>query len=288
MNDGLMFYHVKGRGDVTGLASAFDSFRTDGMGIYLCRRGQAFLVVNDVPCEVCPRQLGVVFPQSTVRVGFRSEDLDAIVVRADFGAIQSVLNRVSDMQSVMRVRECPTCILGEEDFDTIQQYVQLLFRMKEVHRTWLQRGDTRKAQLYEQQCEHLREATALHVIAVVSTAGTPKKGLCHKDEVVSKFMSNLHTHFRRHHNVGYYAALQCMSPRYFSAIVREHTTRTPSQWIAAFLEEESKYLLGATARSVKQVAEELNFPNPSYFGKWFKERVGISPAGWKRGVRSSS
>lgn len=284
MDDGLMFFHIEGNG--TGVLeddSSSRSFRTDGVGIFLCRAGRARIMIDGTPYEVGPKQFGVVFPQSLVEVVFRSEDLDAIVVRVDVESIQPVLNRMTDIQGVMRMRESPTCVMSDDDYDVMQQYVRLLFRLREMQYSYSQQGDGRRAQLYEQQSDRLREAVALHVVSVVATSGGPRPGLNHKDTVVTQFMNDLHTHFRVHHDVGYYADLQCISSRYFSVIIRERTLRTPSQWITAFLLEESKYLLSGTAWSVKQVADELHFPNQSYFGKWFREKVGISPAGWKRG-----
>ena len=33
--------------------------------------------------------------------------------------------------------------------------------------------------------------------------------------------------------------------------------------------------------SMQQVANQLNFPSQSFFGKYFKQRVGISPSRYK-------
>ncbi len=38
-----------------------------------------------------------------------------------------------------------------------------------------------------------------------------------------------------------------------------------------------------TPLSVRDVSEKLNFPNQSYFGKWFKNHTGISPLEFKAG-----
>ena len=33
----------------------------------------------------------------------------------------------------------------------------------------------------------------------------------------------------------------------------------------------------------KEITEEMNFPNQSFLGKYFKEHVGISPSAYRKG-----
>ncbi|MDR2084403.1 MAG: helix-turn-helix domain-containing protein [Bacteroidales bacterium] len=40
---------------------------------------------------------------------------------------------------------------------------------------------------------------------------------------------------------------------------------------------EIKLLLKSTELSIQEISNELNFPNPSFFCKYFKSRVGMSP-----------
>ena len=39
----------------------------------------------------------------------------------------------------------------------------------------------------------------------------------------------------------------------------------------------AKTLLRASDYSVQQVSEMLHFPNPSFFGKYFREHMGCTP-----------
>lgn len=49
------------------------------------------------------------------------------------------------------------------------------------------------------------------------------------------------------------------------------------QWIIQNVITEAKYLLDNTDLSIKEIATKLNFPTQSFFGKYFKQYVGISP-----------
>lgn len=41
-------------------------------------------------------------------------------------------------------------------------------------------------------------------------------------------------------------------------------------------------LLKATDMTVQQISQELNFPNPSFFGKYFKNLTGIFPQKYRK------
>jgi AraC-like DNA-binding protein len=41
--------------------------------------------------------------------------------------------------------------------------------------------------------------------------------------------------------------------------------------------QEAKALLKSTNMTIQQISDELNFPSQSFFGKYFKRVVGVSP-----------
>ena len=45
---------------------------------------------------------------------------------------------------------------------------------------------------------------------------------------------------------------------------------------------EIRVMLKNSKMSIKQIAEELNFPNQSSLGKYFKEHYGTSPSHFRR------
>ena len=45
--------------------------------------------------------------------------------------------------------------------------------------------------------------------------------------------------------------------------------------------EHIKYRLKHSDKSIKEIAEEFNFPNQSFFGKYVKSYLGMSPARYR-------
>lgn len=102
-----------------------------------------------------------------------------------------------------------------------------------------------------------------------------------QDEIVARFLECVHQNYRDHRELGFYADKLCLSLKYMSHVIHEQTGRHPSQWIKDYVILDAKTMLRSGRYTVQQVAEELNFPNQSFFGKYFKEAVGVSPKKWK-------
>ena len=102
-----------------------------------------------------------------------------------------------------------------------------------------------------------------------------------KDEIVAHFLQCVHDNYREHRDLGFYADQLCLSLKYMSHVVFEQTGRHPSRWIKDYVILDAKTMLRSGRYTVQQVSDELNFPNQSFFGKYFKEAVGVSPKKWK-------
>ena len=58
--------------------------------------------------------------------------------------------------------------------------------------------------------------------------------------------------------------------------------RTPNEWIDDYIILELRVQLKSTTKTIKEIARDLNFPNQSFLGKFFREHVGISPLRYRR------
>ena len=84
-------------------------------------------------------------------------------------------------------------------------------------------------------------------------------------------------HYHHEREVTFYAHKQQLSTRYFSSIIKEKSGKSALQWIVQMVITEAKLLLETSDLSIKEIAVKLNFPTQSFFGKYFKQYVGISP-----------
>lgn len=85
-------------------------------------------------------------------------------------------------------------------------------------------------------------------------------------------------HYRKERSVEWYAKQLCITPKHLSEVVKSVSGRTAGQWISSMVLIEVKSLLQNTDLSIKEIAQELNFPNQSFLGKFFKNMEGVPPS----------
>lgn len=98
-------------------------------------------------------------------------------------------------------------------------------------------------------------------------------------EVLSaRFMELLALSEGRIHTVSEFADKLFVTPKYLSTSVRRTTGKPALQWILEAVAKEAERQLKHSECSIKEIANALNFPNPSFFGKFVKMRLGNTPA----------
>jgi len=73
-----------------------------------------------------------------------------------------------------------------------------------------------------------------------------------------------------------------VTPKYLSTILKETINRRPSMMIEHFTMGAIERRLRFTDLTMQEIANELNFPNASFFGKYFKEHAGMTPLEYRK------
>ena len=96
------------------------------------------------------------------------------------------------------------------------------------------------------------------------------------------FIQAVEKNYRTERRVSWYAQQLCITSKYLSETVRTVSRRTPSDWLDSYVTRELRVMLRNSTMSIKQIADELNFANQSFLGKYFKEHVGMSPSQFRK------
>lgn len=105
--------------------------------------------------------------------------------------------------------------------------------------------------------------------------------ICRFDDVVLQ-------NFQTHHTVEEYARLLHVSADHLSAEVKARTGRNARDLIAERIVTEAKHLLTYSELTVSQIADQLGFPEPTHFTRFFKRHVGAGPVDFRRGAGDGS
>lgn len=83
------------------------------------------------------------------------------------------------------------------------------------------------------------------------------------------------------HGLDFYASHLCVTPRYMSTIVRNVSGKSAKHWIDEATINAIKVQLRYTDKQVAEIANDMNFPNASFFCKYFKRLTGMTPMDYR-------
>lgn len=108
-------------------------------------------------------------------------------------------------------------------------------------------------------------------------AAEENSGRVHKRRITDQFMRLVEQSDGRIRKVEEYANMLNVTPKYLSTVMKEVMNRKPSVFIKLFTMRAIEHRLRYTDMTMQEIANDLKFPNASFFGKYFKEQMGMTP-----------
>lgn len=103
------------------------------------------------------------------------------------------------------------------------------------------------------------------------------KDMARKIEIFESLLKLIEDNYMRERSVAFYADQLCLTPKYLSVMVKSLCGNTVQQLLFKAIIRRSIFLMKNTNMSIQQISYELNFPNASTFGTFFKKHTGLSP-----------
>lgn len=105
-----------------------------------------------------------------------------------------------------------------------------------------------------------------------------------REILFQNFYKLLIENFKRERNVEFYADQLFITPKHLSSTVKNVSGHSPSKWISSLVIQETKLQLQSTNRSMQEIANDLNFPNQSFFSKYFRHYTGQTPKEYRNSM----
>ena len=77
--------------------------------------------------------------------------------------------------------------------------------------------------------------------------------------------------------MAFYADKLFLTPKYLSELSKSVCGYTVQELVFKAITRRAMALLDSTNKTVAEIADEFNFPNPSSFGTFFRKQTGMSP-----------
>lgn len=242
--------------------------------IALCTKGQVEYSLDTQSHTVRPGELLVVSERHVVNNYASSPDFEGLAMILSVDFFREVINNVADLSAVfLLARSKPVMALSEHEMRIFTNYFYTIKdRIESVNNHF------RKALVRTLLLALLYDMSNVVYQFQQTTDQRLKRG----DIIFTRFIKMVEENCGRERRVSWYAGQLGITPKYLSETVKEVSRRTPNEWIDNYVIVELRVLLKNTTKSIKQITEEMHFPNQSFLGKYFKEHVGVSPSEYRK------
>jgi len=250
-------------------------------GLFLCTGGHIELSIEQQPFTLQRGSAFFYYPAVWVQLLKADADVKGVFIVSSVHYTYPIIRKVFNTDNFIYMREHPCIRLAEADIKWIEEVVASLqerFRISaENNFSPLQQ------QIYHEETDAYCQAIIyrlLNCYLAQQPVYLPTSNK--KDHIFQQFMDALYKNFQRIREVADYAEMQHLTPRYFSSVIKAQSGLSASQWIINLVIADAQKKLVDTNMSIKEIAASLNFPNQSFFGRYFKQYVGASPATFRK------
>lgn len=240
--------------------------------ISVCLNGYTRVSVNMQEYFINPGTMIVAVPDQIIQSLEVSDMYHSISIAISRNYTDDIFSKVEVMLPIFfYTREYPCIAIKGEELNGIMEYYNMLWKKikgesgsKDIIQTLL------VALLYEIY------AIYYHRIP------REKEARNRKEMLYDQFMRSLSENYKKERSVNFYADELFLTPKHLSSVVKDISGKTAGEWIDNFVLFEAKSLLKSSQKSIQEIADELNFANQSFFGKYFKRYTGVSPKAYRR------
>jgi len=242
--------------------------RHDFYEVLYLSKGTGFHVIDGNKYEIKPPCVFFMSPGQAHKIEV-SHDIEGyiFIFTAEFYLInKSNQNRLIEFPFFFTVQQDNPPLLLEKSSDI--NFLESLFK-KGI-------AELQKAELFS--IELLRSLLDLILTSSAALYKSDEKLLKGKGHIlVKKFFQLVEENYDLNLSVAEYASKMALTPNHLTQTVTQLTGKTSSEIIKSKQILEIKRLLVHTNLSVTEISHRLNFPDQSYFAKFFKREVGVSP-----------
>lgn len=261
--------------DITGSMRKIYHYpqRMTGCLFILCLRGECDITIHLSEYQIKENNIVTILPETFVHVHRQSPDCRLFLVGFNKELLSGTHLFNSTMSYLSLVIESPVTPLRPELTRLFRDYFMVLLRMKKIN---------------EKPNKELAGAMLLTILHGISSihqdVNTPIRNFNRGDEIVKRLVQHIIKHYTQERSVTFYADLLHISPQHLSTTVNKVTGKTVTDIIAKLVITDAQAKLKSTDLTIQEIAYSLNFPDISFFGKYFKRYTGMSPKQYRESV----
>lgn len=235
-------------------------YRVDEGRVMMVTRGWVRVVINLEEQRLEQQSLIVLVADSIFEIQEWSDDFD---LRAF---------TFKDLPLFTSISQQTYLTLNDDEWRLTNEYVELMWH------------ETRYQPLQPEVITHLQTALLLELKRLADREENLRQQTAtRQDKIFHQFLRLVNLYGLRERKIEFYADKLCVTPNHLGAVIKKASGLTVMQWLNRHAIQKAKVLLRYSDLPIWEVAERMNFANPSFFSKFFKREIGMTPAEYRNG-----
>lgn len=242
-------------------------------GIFvLCMRGTLRATINLTEFNIARYDFVTLPPGSFIQIHDVSDDVHLCFAGFSSAFISNVNYIKSISNYLPTILDNPVMALSEPSATLYQQAFTLLIQASSASEVY-----TNKEILKSVFTIFLQGAIELY------KNHTPKhtRPTTRDNEIFREFIQLVMENYTKEHTVSFYAEKFNITLQHFCYTIKKASGRTALEIISSIIIMDAKTQLKSTDFPVKKIAFELGFENMSFFNKYFRQHVGMTPQDYR-------
>ena len=267
--------------DIRKLPLNQNSLRLKMFAIVFCKEGKLQTEINSMQYTITKDQALVCRPNYVINNCMLSPNFDGGILCMSPKGLLEQFSGSELWDKVFQLNDNPIVSLKTESLEMMSLLANaIIIKAKMKHMPY-----------HKEILVSLVKAALYELLGNVDTdkASQQSNGLIKQHEVLFKrFIALLSQLPVKPRFLSWYANELCVTPKYLSAVCKRVSGKTAFAWINEYILIDVRFWLRNSDKTIKEVAELLNFPNISFFGKYCRTHFGASPTELRRQLRNAS
>lgn len=240
-----------------------------GIGLIVCHAGKFDFNLSGEQYSAKKCETVFIREGSFFRITGQSENLEVSIIIYKVAPIRDVLgNMVYSVHLYSQMSPETHCVWNTGDEDDVAGYISLIGREQPQQDDFFP--------VYEKRLLLLSLTYRLCSVFQKKFHSGSSVG-ARRTEIFLRLIQLIDRYFMSERGVEFYADKLFLSPKYLSGVSKTVCGYTVQELVFKAIIRKSMAMLDSTNKTIQEISDDFNFPNPSSFGTFFKKQVGMSP-----------
>ena len=241
--------------------------KVPGYMFLLCFQGTCSITVHLTQYTMKKGTLLILLPDLYFQVLEQSDDCKFIFAGFATELVRSSSLFSKSIEYTPFIFEKPVLQLDKKAFELMYSYIRIIIKAK----------NTSNNILTQEQAALTFTQLILGLGNLIKNGKSVNQQYNRNQEIVKELVRTVVMNYHTERNVSFYADKMHLSPQHLSTTIKKITGKTLTDIISSFIINDAKAKLKSTEMTIQEIAYSLNFPDISFFGKYFKRYTGMSP-----------